>query len=336
MKIATKSIKSITDVPGVEVGQITLSDRDIQTGVTIINPGIENIFKNKLMAGATVFNGFGKSVGLIQINELGTLETPIVLTNTFSVGLASTTLIKYMVKDNPGLGKKSGTVNPVVLECNDGYLNDMQQFSIKEEHVFQVLNSTDKNFEQGAVGAGRGMSCYKLKGGIGSSSKKFKINNKEYIVGALVLTNMGKIDELRLPSDRNAGIKIAKIDPAEHHLNDNGSIIIILATNLPMLPYQLKRASKRAGNGIARTGSTMSNGSGEIALAFSTANQINHEKKDLLTTNFYDSSQLDPLFSSIVDVVEESILNSLKYAEDVKGFKGHKRYSINNYVDKIF
>ena len=158
----------ITDVKGIKIGHKTLANGNIQTGVTAIIPTENNIFKEKFLCASYVINGFGKSVGLVQVDELGTLETPIILTNTLSVGTALTGLVKYMLKNNPEIGESTGTVNPIVLECNDMRLNDIRALNIKEEDVFDAIKDADSIFEEGAVGAGRGMKCYELKGGIGS------------------------------------------------------------------------------------------------------------------------------------------------------------------------
>ena len=165
----------ITDVPGVKVGHVTVRDGEsVNTGVTAVLPHRGNIFRDKVMAGAAVINGFGKTMGLVQIEELGTIETPIILTNTLSIGTAATALIKYMLAQNEDIGLTTGTVNPIVCECNDGTINDIRGLHVKEEHVFKALESADVTFEEGAVGAGTGMRCMGLKGGIGSASRILK------------------------------------------------------------------------------------------------------------------------------------------------------------------
>ena len=158
---------AITDVEGVRVGHCTLADGPVQTGVTAVLPHGGNLFREKLLAACHVINGFGKSAGLVQVEEMGTLETPVLLTNTFAVGAASEALVRHMLADNPDIGRETGTVNPVVCECNDGFLNDIRGFAVREEHVLRALASASEDFEEGAVGAGRGMSCHQLKGGIG-------------------------------------------------------------------------------------------------------------------------------------------------------------------------
>ena len=168
----------ITDVPGVKVGQVTLRQGEINTGVTAILPHERNLFQEKVMAGAAVINGFGKSAGLVQVEELGTIESPIILTNTLSVGTALTAMVKYMMAQNPDIGVETGTVNCLVTECNDGRLNDIRGLHVTEEHVLQAVKSAAEDFEEGAVGGGTGMVCLGLKGGIGSSSRQFEADGK--------------------------------------------------------------------------------------------------------------------------------------------------------------
>ena len=181
----------ITDVPGVKVGHVTLKEGDVHTGVTAVLPHGGNCFRDKVMAGVSVINGFGKSVGLIQIQELGTIETPILLTNTLSVGTACEELTRYMLEGNPDIGVTTGTVNCVVTECNDGRLNDIRGLHVRPEHVRQALESASEDFEEGAVGGGTGMVCLGLKGGIGSASRRVEADGRTYTVGALVMSNFG-------------------------------------------------------------------------------------------------------------------------------------------------
>ena len=239
-KLETGMENSITDVKGVRVGHLTLNDGDIKTGVTAIIPHGGNMFKEKLIASSHVINGFGKTVGTIQINELGTIETPILLTNTLSVGVASNALMEYMLDGNEDIGKTTGTVNPVVCECNDAYLNDIRGGHIKREHVLKALDNCDVDFLEGAYGAGTGMSCYGLKGGIGTSSRIVKLDNKDYTVGVLVLSNFGEKEDFTINGVK-AGEKIIEIDKINEVEEDKGSIIIIVATDIPLTNRQLER-----------------------------------------------------------------------------------------------
>ena len=184
---------SICDVDGVTVGHCTLDHESVQTGVTVIRPHGGDPYRDKVPAGVTVLNGFGKSVGLMQVQELGVLETPIALTGTFGVGAVFNAQVLQAIQANPGVGRELGTVNPLVFECNDGYLNDMQSLPVAEAHYLRAFDAAGSDFAQGAVGAGRGMSSFGLKGGIGSASRVATIAGRPYQVGALVLSNFGKL-----------------------------------------------------------------------------------------------------------------------------------------------
>lgn len=306
----------ISDVEGVRVGHCTLAHGEVQTGVTAILPHGGNVFQDKVLAAGHVINGFGKSVGLVQIEELGTLETPIVLTNTLSVGTASTALIRYMLEQNPDIGETTGSVNPVVCECNDSDLNDIRGLHVKEEHVFAALESCSEDFSEGAVGAGRGMRCHELKGGIGSASRQFMLDGETFTMGALVLSNHALYKDLLIN-----GVSIKKL--AAHpscEENDKGSIITILATDAPLNERQLKRICKRAVVGISRTGSHMANGSGEIVIAFTTANHVPHyPEKDILECGYLWDGAMNVVFRSVAEAVEEAVLSSLLHAETVTG-----------------
>ncbi len=327
-------LNSITDVQGLKVGHVTLNEGEIKTGVTVIIPCRNNVFQDKLLCGLDVINGFGKSAGLIQIDELGTLETPIVLTNTFSVGDASKGLIQYMLSNNPDIGISTGTVNPVVCECNDGYLNDIRGFHVTSDHILDAISKASNDFQEGSVGAGTGMSAYKLKGGIGTASRLLAICGEDYVVGGLVLTNMGKKHELIIDG-KKVGKELLKIDPSENELPDKGSIIMIIATDIPLSSRQLKRVSKRCIAGLCRTGSNISNGSGEIAISFSTANRVPHYPKDILRMKFISDEFIDPVFEATADVIEEAVLNSMLTAETVTGINGNIRYSLAKYIDEL-
>ena len=322
----------ITDVKGVKVGHKTLDNGNIKTGVTAIIPHSDNIFREKLICSSYVINGFGKSVGLVQINELGTLETPIILTNTLSVGTCSTALVKYMLKENEDIGVTTGTVNPVVCECNDGYLNDIRGLHVKEEDVFDAIENAEINFKEGNIGAGTGMSCYQLKGGIGSASRVLKLDDKEYTIGSLVLSNFGLKEDLLVD-----GIKVGeKILEKESEELEKGSIIIILATDIPMNERQLKRIAKRVPIGLARTGSHIGNGSGDIVIAFSTANRIKHyEYRDIVSIKIINENIIDKVFRGVIECVEEAVISSLLHSEKTIGTSEHKRESLKKYIDYL-
>lgn len=322
----------ITDVNGIKVGHKTLDNGKIKTGVTAIIPHSDNIFREKLICSSYVINGFGKSIGLVQIDELGTLETPIILTNTLSVGTCSTALVKYMLRENEDIGTTTGTVNPVVCECNDGYLNDIRGLHVKEEDVFDAIENAEVNFKEGNVGAGTGMSCYQLKGGIGSASRVLKLDDKEYTIGSLVLSNFGLKEDLLVD-----GIKVGdKILDKEAEELEKGSIIIILATDIPMNERQLRRIAKRVPIGLARTGSHIGNGSGDIVIAFSTANRIKHyEEKDIVSIKIINENIIDKVFRGVIECVEEAVISSLLHSEKTIGTSEHKRESLKKYIDYL-
>lgn len=317
----------ITDVPGVKVGHVTLKEGDIHTGVTAVLPHGGNCFQDKVMAGVSVINGFGKSVGLIQIQELGTIETPILLTNTLSVGTACQELTRYMLEGNPDIGVTTGTVNCVVTECNDGRLNDIRGLHVRPEHVREALANAGEDFEEGAVGGGTGMVCLGLKGGIGSASRRVEVDGQTYTVGALVMSNFGA------PGNLIIGGKHYDTNLGREERKDEGSIIMLLATDIPLNERQLSRLAKRSMVALGRVGSYCGNGSGDIAIAFTTANRLPHysEKNILETKMFYDEN-IDRVFVAGVEAVEEAIISSLYHAETTTGIRGNCYLGLRDFV----
>lgn len=317
----------ITDVPGVKVGHVTLKEGDIHTGVTAVLPHGGNCFQDKVMAGVSVINGFGKSVGLIQIQELGTIETPILLTNTLSVGTACEELTRYMLEGNPDIGVTTGTVNCVVTECNDGRLNDIRGLHVRPEHVRQALANAGEDFEEGAVGGGTGMVCLGLKGGIGSASRRVEADGRTYTVGALVMSNFGA------PGNLIIGGKHYDTNLGRDERKDEGSIIMLLATDIPLNERQLSRLAKRSMVALGRVGSYCGNGSGDIAIAFTTTNRLPHysEKNILETRMFYDEN-IDRVFVAGVEAVEEAIISSLYHAETTTGVRGNCYLGLRDFV----
>lgn len=322
---------TVSDVPGVTVGHTTLSDGDIQTGVTAVLPHQDNIFREKLTAASHVINGFGKTTGLVQIDELGTLESPILLTNTLSVGTVQSALVNYMLNETPEIGRSTGTVNTVVGECNDMVLNDIRRESIQKEDVWNAIRTASADFEEGAVGAGRGMVCYSLKGGIGSSSRLIPLAHGTYTLGVLVLSNFGFISDLMI-NGRHFGMEIKdKIIPPED-TSDKGSIIIIAATDLPVSQLQLKRIIKRSAAGLSRTGSIIGNGSGDIVIGFSTASRIPHQKtQSPFNIPQIHDDEIDHAFRAAGEAVEEAVLNSLINSESVTGRNGVTKKSLSEF-----
>lgn len=317
----------ITDVPGVKVGHVTLKEGDIHTGVTAVLPHGGNCFQDKVMAGVSVINGFGKSVGLIQIQELGTIETPILLTNTLSVGTACEELTRYMLEGNPDIGVTTGTVNCVVTECNDGRLNDIRGLHVRPEHVREALANASEDFEEGAVGGGTGMVCLGLKGGIGSASRRVEVDGQTYTVGALVMSNFGA------PGNLIIGGKHYDTNLGRDERKDEGSIIMLLATDIPLNERQLSRLAKRSMVALGRVGSYCGNGSGDIAIAFTTANRLPHySQKNILETKMFYDENIDRVFVAGVEAVEEAIISSLYHAETTTGIRGNCYLGLRDFV----
>ena len=309
----------ISDVAGVTVGHATLDDGDIKTGVTVVMPCADNPFYRKLTASAHVLNGFGKTLGLMQIAELGALETPIALTNTLSVGAVHDGMVEYMLERCDG-GFTS--INPVVCECNDGYLNDIRRRAVAKRHLFDAIADARPDFAEGDVGAGKGMSCHGLKGGVGSASRAVPLGDG-YTVGVLTLTNHGRLSDFVL-----GGAPIERPEPPER-----GSCIVIVATDLPLTDRQLHRAIRRAGVGLIRLGSFIGHGSGEVMLGFTTANRLPHASDtDLLALKCLHEDRMDLVFRAVAEATEEAILNSMAAAETVRGHRGHVRQSLRDYL----
>ncbi|WP_077003043.1 P1 family peptidase [Variovorax sp. KK3] len=322
------SFDAITDVAGVTVGHATLDDGDVQTGVTVIRPHAGDSFQQRVPAGFAVLNGFGKSVGLVQVEELGLLETPIALTNTFSVPAVAAAQIRQCIAANPECGRSLPTVNPLVFECNDGYLNDIQRMAVEERHYLQAFAAAGSDVAQGAAGAGRGMSCFSLKGGIGSASRRAGTHT----VGALVLANFGQLASL-IVAGRPVGrqLEAARQDEAE-----KGSIIMLLATDAPLDARQLRRLALRAGAGLARTGSVFGHGSGDIALAFSTAYTVpQRSDAPMPAVALLHDGLLDPLFQAAADSTEQAILHAMWHAEAVTGRNGHARPALRALLNRL-
>ncbi|WP_296225327.1 P1 family peptidase [Ralstonia sp. UBA689] len=322
---------SITDVAGVTVGHATLAGGDIQTGVTVVRPHAGDPFRDKVPAACAVLNGFGKSAGLVQVAELGVLETPIALTNTFAVGAVAQAQIVQAVEANPQIGRAWSTVNPLVFECNDGYLNDLQAFAVGDVHYNAAYAAADVEFAQGAVGAGRGMSSFGVKGGIGSASRVVTLaDGTQRTVGALVLSNFGVTQNLTL-AGKHIGPELARAIAAAAPEPEKGSIIMLLATDAPLDARQLRRLALRAGAGLARTGSVFGHGSGDIALAFSTAYTVPHEgTRAMPAIAMTHEAHLDPLFQAAADGVEQAIVHALFHAETVTGRDGHTRRALTD------
>jgi D-aminopeptidase len=333
---------AITDVPGLRVGHATLDSAEHKTGVTLILPCEDNIFSNKMTAASFVLNGFGKTTGLIQIDELGSLETPIALTNTLNVGLVQDAIVGYMAERCAADGIPLRSINPVVCECNDAELNLISERAVRQEHVEQAIESASLDFEEGDIGAGKGTVCFGLKGGIGSASRLVPISGVDYAVGVLVQSNHGRLEDL-LVGGKPFGELILndgrmREENAALSMNpsvDRGSIIIIVATDLPLSDRQLRRVLKRASVGLARTGSYIGHGSGEIVVGFSTANrQAAQAKGALRTLTILEEERLDSAFRAVAEATEEAILNSMVCAGAAKRRNGAIVHSLAEFLSQ--
>ncbi|MCI9637970.1 MAG: P1 family peptidase [Hungatella sp.] len=323
----------ITDVNGVTVGHCTVDTSRNKTGVTVVMPCRDNPFSRKLTAAVCVRNGYGKSQGLVQIEELGNLETPIALTNTLNVGIVHDALVDYMLK----VGEKDNisitSVNPVVGECNDSVLNDIASRAVGKKEVMAAIDSAEEDFEEGDVGAGKGTVCFGLKGGIGSASRILSLGGQRYTVGALVQSNFGSTENLVI-GHRPVGRELTDIEPAPV---DRGSIMMILATDLPVTDRQLKRMCGRAPVGLARCGSFLGHGSGDIVIGFTTANRVETAGEEaVFPMEMLREELLDKVFPLVAESVEEAVLNSLAMASTVTGYDGTTKYSLTDvYLNRL-
>ncbi|WP_290689094.1 MULTISPECIES: P1 family peptidase [unclassified Haematobacter] len=311
-------LNAITDVAGVMVGHRTIRHGQINTGVTAVVPHPGDMFRQKLRTGVAVINGFGKSAGLVQVEELGTLESPVLLTNTFAVGACTTALIRRALAADPAIGRETSTVNAVVCECNDGVLSDIRALAVTEADAEAALDAAQSGpVEQGSVGCGTGMTAFGFKGGTGTSSRVMEVGGERFTLGALVQANFGNAGDLVLPDGRRP--RPEGMIPATP---ERGSVIILLATDLPLESRQLTRIARRAGAGLARLGSFWGNGSGDIALAFTTADPVPHDGSAFLSPRVLAEEQIDLAFRAAAEATEEAVLNALTAAEPLVGRDG--------------
>jgi D-aminopeptidase len=319
-------LNAITDVAGVEVGQVTLVSGEgkldvgrgpVRTGVTAIHPR-GKASNDPVFAGTFALNGNGEMTGLAWLSESGFLEGPVVLTNTHSVGLARDAVIAWQNRRGPG-AQAWGL--PVVAETWDGWLNDINGFHVKDAHVFRALDEARGGpVEEGGVGGGTGMVCFELKGGIGTSSRRLEARHGGYTLGVLVQANFGLRRQLTV-----AGVPVGR-EMTEGTFRDDeaGSIIIVIATDAPLLPHQLDRLARRAALGLARTGSVAMNGSGDLFVAFATANPGLALAKSAVSTTVLPNEAMNPLFTATVQATEEAIVNALVGGETMVGIDGHR------------
>jgi D-aminopeptidase len=317
------ALNSITDVAGVAVGHTTIIKGDnVRTGVTAILPHTGNLFREKVPAAIYVGNGFGKLAGSTQVNELGEIETPILLTSTLSVPKVGDFLIDYMLA-LPG-NENVRSINPVVAETNDGGLNDIRSRPITREDVFAAIKSAKAAapFEEGSVGAGTGTIAFGWKGGIGTASRHLPTSLGGYTLGVLVQTNFGGILSIDgVPVGQELGqyyLKDMRGAVASNVQSPDGSIIIVIATDAPLDHRQLRRLAERSMSGLARTGSSMSNGSGDYAIAFSTQDRINAAEARR-SVSIVGNDAMSPLFQAVIECTEEAIIDSLFQAKTISG-----------------
>ena len=339
-------LNAITDVAGVSVGQTTLISGDgplrpgvgpVRTGVTVVIPR-DDVWHKKVPAGSFVLNGTGEMTGLAWISESGFLEYPIALTNTLNVPRVANGVMNWMIARYPQIGITDDTLTPVVAECDDGRLNDIQGRHVSEADVVQALNGASSGVvQEGTVGAGTGMVSYGFKGGIGTSSRRLPEAEGSYTIGVLVNANHGRRPELvvsGVPVGRlyETAAKTQMSQTAETPApgDSEGSIIIIVATDAPLDGRQLTRLAKRAALGLARTGSTARHGSGDFMLAFSTANVIPHYPKDrTYSLTHLADTHMNPLITATVEATEEAIVNALTMASTVVGRDYHRVEAIS-------
>jgi len=332
-------LNAITDVSDVRVGQTTVvfGDGPLQpgrgparTGVTVVLPHGGNLFQKKVPAAIHVINGFGKCMGMEQVEELGTIEGPIALTSTLCVGRVTDALMSHAIRENPEIGITTSTVNPVVGECSDAFLNDIQGRHVQEHHVLAAIDSASTGpVEEGAIGAGTGMTAFGFKGGIGTSSRVLPAAVGDWTIGVLVLANFGLKHQLVID-----GVPVGKLlseqPPA---VPERGSIMMIVATDAPLLDRALRRIARRAGVGLARTGSMIGHGSGDLVIAFSTSPLVRIPQTasehtialEVVAEGPVASGErvIDSIFEATAEATEEAILNAIFRATTVVGRDGN-------------
>jgi D-aminopeptidase len=361
---------AITDVPGVSVGHTTLIQGEpgplaagygpIRTGVTAIRPHSGNLFTSKVKAGVYVLNGFGKTVGLEQIRELGVLETPILLTNTLNVWRCADALVDWAIQQNADTEVTTGTINPVVGECNDGWLNDIQGRHVTREHVFASLDSaSNRPVAEGNVGAGTGTTCYQFKGGIGTASRVLPKGSGGYTLGVLLQVNFGAREQLIIcgqpvgkwlkewpenPHPNTGKTEIASshegcgdgLQPHERTMDkeqraEDGSCMMVIATDAPLSSRQLGRLARRVPLGLARTGFSSGQGSGDYVIAFSTTRHTGPGESAITQSVEWmpdECKTFQILIQSVVEASEEAVLNALIAAKTMTGRDGHTSHAL--------
>ena len=326
-------LNAITDVKGVRVGHTTLIEGDgplqvghgpVRTGVTAVVPG-PSIFQQRAVAGSFVLNGAGEVSGLTQVQEWGLLETPILLTNTMSVGKVSDATVKWMTRHFPGIGDEYDVVIPLVGECDDSWLNDAVGRHVRSEHVYRAIEQASGGpVAEGSVGAGTGMVTCDFKGGIGTSSRRVPSDDGHYTLGVMVQSNFGVMRLLVIDGVPVGEILEPEFGSKERRLHNAGSIICVVATDAPLLSSQITRLCKRAALGIGRVGSFAAHGSGEIVVGFSTANQVPRQATGMATRlEVLLDPACDGLYEAVVECTQEAIVNALCMSDGMQGQAGH-------------
>jgi D-aminopeptidase len=326
-------LNAITDVRGVRVGHTTLIEGEgpllvgrgpVRTGVTAVVPG-EDIFNQRAVAGAFVLNGAGEVSGLTQVQEWGLLETPILLTNTMSVGKVSDAAVKWMTRHFPAIGSEEDVVIPLVGECDDSWLNDAVGRHVRSEHVYRAIEQAGAGaVPEGSVGAGTGLVTCDFKAGIGTSSRRVPADSGDYTIGVLVQSNFGVMRSLIVDGAPVGEILEPAFASTTKRTHNAGSIICVVATDAPLLPSQITRLCKRAGLGIGRAGSFAAHGSGEIIVGFSTANKVPRRTSGMTTRlEVLLDPACDGLYEAVVECTEEAIINALCAADSMHGQSNH-------------
>jgi D-aminopeptidase len=327
-------LNSITDVPGVRVGHSTVIEGSgrrkpgngpVRTGVTVILPN-DDIYNRKLVSGSFTLSGAGEVSGLTQVMEWGVIETPIALTNTLSVGRVSDCVVKWMAQKYPEIMEQQEVIIPVVGECDDSFLNDAVGLHIKPQHVFTALDNAKNDLPlEGAVGAGTGMICCDFKAGVGTSSRILKLGDHPYTLGVLVVSNFGFMEHLRVdgfPIGRGLAAAQGKYS---RRVNNYGSIIVVVGTDIPLTHMQVNRVCRRAALGLGRVGSYGAHSSGEIIIGFSTANEVARvAKQPQMEIRALRDTGLDPVYKAVIETTEEAILNSLTRAVTMEGVNNNR------------
>ena len=329
-------LDAITDVPGVRVGHVTLVDAStgphaLRTGVTAVVPASGDLWNGKLYAGSFILNGNGEAAGLMWVQESGILETPVALTNTLSVGAVQEGLVRHMLAEHPKVGISDDTLTPVVFECDDSSLSDIRALAVRPEHALEALGAAKGGpVAEGPVGAGTGMTSYEFKGGIGTASRVLSKEEGGWTVGVLVNANHGARETLRV-GGAEVGRELTDLKP---RYKQDGSIVVLIATDAPLESRQLSRIAKRAMLGVARTGAVAYHGSGDVALAWSTANRIPHYPKEgVLSVKVLSDFHLDPLFEAAVEAAEEAVVNVLLAGKTTVGREGNTVHALP--VDRL-